>query len=199
MGLNVAQKDDSMQDLDQTSPDPRPTLTTERLVLRPFQLSDAKRVQQLAGHALVAATTATIPHPYPDGAAEAWINTHAKWFRLGQAAPFAITLKSSQLLIGCIDLAIAAAHARAELGYWMGVDYWSRGYCSEAATRVIDYGFRELHLNKITSHHLGNNPASGRVMAKAGMTKEGLLRKHFIKNGVVQDMEVYGLVREDLC
>jgi ribosomal-protein-alanine N-acetyltransferase len=187
-----------MQDLNQSTPDLRPTLTTERLVLRPFQLGDATAVQHLAGHALVAATTATIPHPYPDGTAEAWITMHRKWFQLGQVAPFAITLKASHALIGCIDLAITAAHARAELGYWIGVDYWNHGYCSEAAKSVVEYGFRELRLNKITSHHLSTNPASGQVMIKAGMMKEGLLRKHFIKNGVPQDLEVYGLLREEL-
>ncbi len=60
----------------------QPTLHTPRLILRPFQLSDASAAQQLAGAAEVAAMTLTIPHPFGDGIAESWIATHrAAWGR----------------------------------------------------------------------------------------------------------------------
>jgi RimJ/RimL family protein N-acetyltransferase len=178
----------------QTIQDLQPGISTPRLILRPFQVEDAKRVQQLAGHPLVAATTATIPHPYADGVAESWIRQHLIWFQSGQAVHFAIVLKSLNSMIGCIDLSINPHHSRAELGYWVGVDFWNQGYCTEAAKAVIDFGFTNLKLNKITSRHLSSNPSSGRVMVKAGMHREGLLRREFLKNGQFYDIEVYGLL-----
>ena len=95
-------------------------LTIETLRLWPFALADAARVQQLAGHADVAATTAYVPHPYPDGAAEDWIGEHAEDFQRGIAVQFAIVLKATDELIGCIDLVdICKQHCKAKLGYWM--------------------------------------------------------------------------------
>jgi len=171
-----------------------PTLLLNRLVLRPFELSDSKEVQRQAGNPQVAATTATIPHPYPDGAAEEWIAKHPEWFAKGIAVDWAIELKEEKKLIGCISLGISKAHKRAELGYWVGVDFWNKGYCSEAAVGAIRYAFDTLKLNKITSRHMSENPSSGKVMINAGMEKEGYLKQDFYKNGKYVDMVVYGLL-----
>jgi hypothetical protein len=67
----------------------QPTLTTERLILRPFVPADAKAVQRLAGDRAIADTTERIPHPYEDGMAEAWIATHAQQFRERKGCTFA--------------------------------------------------------------------------------------------------------------
>jgi [ribosomal protein S5]-alanine N-acetyltransferase len=80
---------------------------------------------------------------------------------------FAITLAEDGL-IGAIGLMIQAAFARAEMGYWMGVPYWSNGYTTEAAAEVARYGFEELGLNRIHACYVTHNPASGRVMQKLG-------------------------------
>jgi RimJ/RimL family protein N-acetyltransferase len=184
----------------------RPTLETTRLLLRPFALSDAKDVQRMAGHPLIAATTASIPHPYPDGAAEDWIGRQAEWFEQKQNVHFAITLRAHQTanqkptpeLIGCISLfGYSALHAKAELGYWIGIEHWNKGFCTEAAQSVVDYGFERMNLNKITARHIDTNPSSGRVMTKTGLTKEGVLRQDHFKNGVFHDMLIYGLTRSD--
>ena len=68
--------------------DPQPTLETERLILRPFRLDDAKRVQLLAGRREIASTTLNVPHPYEDGMAEQWISTHESVFQAGRGVPF---------------------------------------------------------------------------------------------------------------
>jgi len=175
-----------------------PTLRTKRLILRPFDITDAAKVQQLAGHPLVAATTANIPHPYPDGAAEEWIALHGDWFRKGVGAQFAMTLLNTKELIGCISLmSISKSNYKAEIGYWVGVDFWNKGICSEAATAIFDFAFEKLGLNKITARHMTNNPASGRVMLKLKMKKEGLLRQEVFKNGQFYDLEVYGILRSE--
>jgi hypothetical protein len=88
-----------------------PGLTTERLLLRPFSLSDAKDVQRLAGDRSIADTTFNIPHPYEDGQAEQWISRHTEFFDKGTGNHFAITAKTDGLLIGAISLMnIRAGH-----------------------------------------------------------------------------------------
>jgi ribosomal-protein-alanine N-acetyltransferase len=175
----------------------QPTLETERLVLRPFRLADARDVQRLAGDRAIAETTATIPHPYPDGAAEAWIATHPDRFAGGDSVTFAITRRNDGVLLGAIGLEINAEMQRAELGYWVGKPYWNHGYCTEAAQAVVRFAFKALGLRRVFARHYGRNAASGRLMQKAGMRHEGTLRQHTVKWGVVDDMEVYGVLRDE--
>lgn len=176
---------------------PRPTLNTQRLVLRPFEMSDAPAVQRLAGTKEVARTTAKVPHPYLDGMAESWIGTHQRSWTLGEAAQFAITLKETGELVGNISLVISKGHRRAELGYWIGAEFWNRGFATEAAGAVIEFGFKRLNLNKIAARHLDINAASGRVMVKNGMTQEGHLKQEFLKDGKFHGMVVYGLTVQE--
>ena len=170
---------------------------TKRLFLRPFELSDAPRVKELAGDKAIADTTLTIPHPYEDGMAEEWISTHQPRFEAGELVNYAITLKSTQELIGAIGLAINKRFNRAELGYWIGKGYWNNGYCTEAAKVMLEYGFSKLDLHKITATHITRNSASGNVMRKLGMRKEGCFREHVIKWEKFEDVVSYGILRKD--
>jgi len=175
----------------------RPTLETDRLVLRPFELSDAQRVQLLAGDRAIAATTALIPHPYEDGMAEQWIGAHQERFEKDEGVDFAITLKSNRELIGAIGLGLRRNDEYGILGYWIGKPYWGSGYCTEAARAVLQYAFGELQMNRVYAHHLQHNPASGRVMQKIGMQHEGHLRQHAKKWGEFLDVEAYGILRSE--
>lgn len=171
-----------------------PTLNTERLILRPFRSTDAPRVQELAGAREVYATTERVPHPYERGMAEQWIASHDSLFASGEIA-LAITRAEDGLLMGSISLRVVEAHRRASLGYWLGTPYWGRGYCTEAAKAMIGYGLDDLGLHRITAQHMLGNPASGRVLVKAGMRREGELVDEFLKDGVFHTMAVYGIVR----
>ncbi len=175
----------------------RPTLSTERLLLRPFTLADAPEVQRLAGDKAIASTTENIPHPYEDGMAEEWISTHEPRFERGELVNFAIVLRESDALIGAVGLIIEKKNQRAALGYWMGKPYWGNGYCTEAARAVVRYGFEALGLNRISSTHMKRNPASGRVMQKIGMSHEGSLRKHVVKWDALEDIEMYSILRNE--
>lgn len=157
-------------------------------------MADAPQVQLLVGEFAVADTTLNIPHPYEDGMAESWISAHAENYESGKIATFAITLKEDGTLIGAIGLVISPRFQRAELGYWMGTPYWNQGFCTEAARAIVDFGFSVLKLHKICAHHLTRNPASGRVMQKIGMSREGTLREHTIKWGRFEDLDAYGLI-----
>ncbi len=174
-----------------------PILETARLRLRPFTPGDAPTVRALAGDARVAATTANIPHPYPEGLAERWIGRQAEKAARGEFYTWAIAREEDDALLGAISLGVDAAHRRAEIGYWLGVPHWNRGYTTEAARRVVAFGFEGLGLNRVQSTHLPRNPASGRVMEKAGLRYEGLLRGYIVKDGTPEDIAIYALTRAD--
>jgi RimJ/RimL family protein N-acetyltransferase len=172
---------------------------TERLLLRPFALSDAPDVQRLAGDRAIAETTTAIPHPYEEGNAERWIGTHAEAFAQGTMVNFAITAQTDGSLVGAMGLMnISREHLHAELGYWIGVPFWGRGYATEAARAVLRYAFESLELHRVHATHFGRNPASGRVMQKIGMTWEGCSRQHIRKWGVFEDLVRYGILRSEL-
>ena len=175
----------------------QPVLTSERLLFRPFSLSDAPTVQILAGERAIAATTLNIPHPYGDGVAEEWISHHHEDYNTGKSVTYALMLQETDLLVGGIGLSFEKEYEHAELGYWIGVPYWSWGYCTEAARRLLQYGFIERGLNRIWARHFCLNPSSGRVMQKIGMQYEGCLRQQVKKWGEFQDMMFYGILRED--
>ncbi len=186
-----------MKKTEQNQEDFNLVLKSERLILRPFTPAVAADVQRLAGDRAIADTTERIPHPYETGMAEAWIATHAPRFANRQALEMAVVLKNTNQLIGAVALTLAMAHRRGVLGYWIGLPFWGQGYATEAARAMLNYGFHELGLQRIQAQHLSRNPASGKVMQKLGMKHEGHLRAHVLKWGVSEDVDVYGILRDD--
>lgn len=175
-----------------------PTLRTQRLVLGAFELGDAAELQRLAGAREIADTTLAIPHPYELDHALAWIGQQRREAVRGRATNFAIRLSSSGTLIGSVGLRdIDREHLQAELGFWIGREWWGQGYAREAAARIIRFGFESLGLNRICAHHMTRNPAAGKVLLAAGMQREGLLRQRVRKWGVYEDVVVYAVLRED--
>lgn len=174
-----------------------PTLRTERLLLRGFTLADAPRVQELAGSREVASTTLSMPHPYEDGVAEAWIQGHVPaWEEKGRLT-LAVTTDSDGL-IGSIGLHHPEpTHRHAELGYWIGAPYWNRGFATEAARAVLDFGFGELGLHRIQARYFPRNAASGRVLHKLGMVHEGTMREHVWRWDRFEDLECYAVLEHE--
>lgn len=178
--------------------DCQPTLNIKRLILRPFRPGDAGELHQLVSAPEIAATTLRIPHPYPKGLAEQWIAGHPELFETGDGVIFAIVHRREGALVGCIGLECDAENRIAELGYWIGVPYWNRGYASEAARMVLAFGFAYFGLHAIKSSHFASNPASGRVMQKIGMKYEGRRREHIYKEGRgYEDLVDYGILSGD--
>jgi RimJ/RimL family protein N-acetyltransferase len=83
------------------------------------------------------------------------------------------------------------------MGFWIGVPSWGRGYATEVARRVVGYAFEELKLNRVYAHHMVRNPASGRVLEKVGMRREGLLRQRVRKWGVFEDVVLLAILHDD--
>lgn len=171
-----------------------PIVQTRRLELRRFTEADIPELVPLIGARQVAANTLRIPHPYTTEDAKEFLAVSTT--RLDFS--FAIVLRSPGRLIGGVGLHPDGQHQRAELGYWIGVPYWRRGYATEAAQAVVRYGFDELKLNRIFASHFRQNPASGRVLKKIGMRHEGRLRQHVLKWGQFMDVEIYSILREEL-
>ena len=174
----------------------QPILETSRLKLRPFVPSDTADVQSMAGDYELAKMTLNIPHPYPPGAAEKWISTHQKNWESWEQVTWAVCLSKDDKLIGCVGLVINGKHYRGSLGYWIGFSHWKNGFCTEAATAVVDFGFQHLKLHRIEATHLTKNPASGAVMRKIGMKHEGTMHHYVLKNGVFEDIEQYAILTE---
>ena len=133
----------------------------------------------------------SIPYPYPDDGATTWIATA----RPGR--DFAIALRETDDVIGGISLFESEQHRRAALGYWVAIELWGRGYATEAVRAVVDYGFRGLALNRVYAECHGDNPASRRVLEKAGMTFEGRLRRHSFRVDRFADKLLFGVLRDE--
>ncbi|WP_371817508.1 GNAT family N-acetyltransferase [Virgibacillus sp. MSJ-26] len=172
------------------------TLETDRLILRPFGMDDATRVQELAGNEDVAKTTLGIPHPYPIDAAESWIESHLRMVKNG-TFPFAMVLKSESILVGTMTIRVNKPHKKGELAYWVGKAYWGNGYATEAAAEIVRHSFEDLNLNRVWARAMSKNPASVKVMKNIGMKKEGVLKQDIIKLGVFEDSEIYGLIKSE--
>ncbi|PSW20880.1 N-acetyltransferase [Photobacterium sanctipauli] len=172
----------------------QPSLTTPRLLLRPFQLSDAPKVQALAGDKDIANGTVNIPHPYYDGLAGQWIGKLLAGWNSGEQAIYAITLKSNFQLVGCIGLHNIQG-GRAKLGYWIGVPYWGKGYCTEAAERITEYGFNRLSLDTIYGQHFARDTNAGRVMQNIGMAHIATKTDAIRVNMISENLEYYEMQR----
>ena len=175
-----------------------PTIHTERLTLRPFSKSDADDVCRMAGSRKIAEFIPNMPHPYEPGMAEAWIATHDDAWEKRTGVQFAIALKQTAELIGTIGLiGIHATDRCAELGYWIGEDHWGSGYASEAARRVVQYGFEDLDLLRVHAAAFARNTTSHKVLENAGMQHEGTLRQHVSNFGQQDDFVLFGVLREE--
>lgn len=174
-----------------------PRIEAGRIALRPFTPDDAETVEVLIDDAEVAAGTLTIPHPYPKGAARPWIEAQVESYRAGKSITWAVVTAPADQLLGAISVRLTPAHHRAEIGYWIARASWGNGYATDAVRAVLAFGFEKLELHRIDAHHFVENPASGRVMLKAGMRSEGRRRGAVWRDGVPRDLEEYAILRSD--
>ena len=146
-----------------------PVLETERLVLRAPRLEDAKAVAVLANDRRIAENTRRIPHPYTCADAEDFI---AAVKAAGGETAFLITLSDSTLIGACgLNMTEGPAH---EIGYWLGVPFWGKGFGTEAARALIDYAFTELGHDALQAGARVTNPASRRILEKCGFQWTGV-------------------------
>ncbi|MBL7932361.1 MAG: GNAT family N-acetyltransferase [Bacteroidia bacterium] len=91
-----------------------------------------------------------------------------------------------------------AMHKRAEIGYMMyKEDFRRKGYMEEAVRKILDYGFNTMELMRIEATISPTNDASLNLIRKFGFKQEGLLRNHYIHEGIIQDSVIFGLLKEE--
>jgi RimJ/RimL family protein N-acetyltransferase len=145
-----------------------PVLATERLVLRAPQFDDAKAIAGLVNDRRIAENTLRIPHPYGLADAESFIATANT--DDGERA-FLITRGAA--VLGACGIARRDGE-EPEIGYWLGVAFWGRGYATEAARGVIDHAFGDLGYDCLAGGARVSNPASRRVLEKCGFQWTGV-------------------------
>ena len=150
-----------------------PTVETERLIMRPMRQSDREDMYQYARREDVTEFLLWSPHPSPSYTAD-YLRYIESRYRLGDFYDWAVVEKESGRMIGtCGFTAIDAANRSAEIGYVLNPDYHGRGYGTEAARRVVRFGFEILSLHRVEARFMKGNEASLHVMDKLGMRFEG--------------------------
>lgn len=155
--------------------------------MRVQELADDKELAHIIG----------LPFPYKLEFSQNWIATHPQSIEEGDEFPLAIVSKIDNGIVGTITIRVDKINNRGELGYWVGRDYWGQGSATEAVQEMIRFGFHHLRLNKIWASAIKRNLASIQVLKKAGLRKEGSLRQHKQLLDRYEDVEVFGLLKED--
>jgi RimJ/RimL family protein N-acetyltransferase len=160
--------------LDRTAPEtlrqrPIPVLETERLILRAPRFEDAEAIAALVNDRRIAENTSRIPHPYALADAHAFVTATNTDDR---ESSFLIGT-SNRSIIGCCGIAKLDGETP-EIGYWLGVPFWGKGYATEAARAVIDHAFGDLGYDTLLAGARVSNAASRRVLEKCGFQWTGV-------------------------
>lgn len=173
-----------------------PQLETTRLKLRRVKPSDAEAIFDYASRPDVTAHLTWPTHKSLEDTYR-FIQSLQYGYCEGTAADWGIIFKENERFIGTIGFAHASRiHGYGEVGYVLHPDFWGQGIVAEALHAVIDFAFTH-GLNRVEAVHAIENPASGRVMEKAGMTYEGILRKRYSLQGSQRDVRMYSILRSE--
>lgn len=173
-------------------------LETERLILRRFNTMDAENMYKNWASDTEVTKFLTWPVHASVEVSKNIITTWEKDYTLSEYYQWCIELKTTGEAMGSISVVHVINNISAlEIGYCIARDYWGLGIASEAFTAVISYLFNEVRANRIEARHDVNNPASGKVMEKCGLVKEGIKRQGDRNNVGICDVAIYGLLKED--
>jgi len=167
-------------------------LKLARCTLRPWRVGDEASLVRNANNRRVWRNLSRLPHPYTTSDADDWIG------RASAQSPvtdFAITVDGEAVGGIGVELGRDVFYRSAEIGYWLGEPYWGRGIATEALRAMTEYAFVTFDLCRLQAGVFEWNPASMRVLEKAGYTLEARHRKNVTKDGETIDRVVYALVR----
>lgn len=174
-----------------------PALETERLILRKLRPEDDRDVFDYASNPEVSKQVVWDTHESIEDS-RSFIAAVMELYENGEVATWGIEHRESGKLIGTAGFAYwNIPHARAEIGYALGERYWGRGYMTEAARAMLDFGFNTMGLNRIEARCELENRGSERVMEKIGMSLEGVIRQHMYVKGSYRDLKLYSILRSE--
>jgi [ribosomal protein S5]-alanine N-acetyltransferase len=170
-------------------------ISTARLTLRRWQLSDAEDVLAYAQDPEWSRYLHVLPTPYERRHAEEFV---ARQVLLNPVLNPSWAVVLDGAVVGGINLRLRPEHRLGDLGYSIARSHWNRGCTTEAAGAVVDTAFATYpDLNRIRAFADARNTASQRVMEKLGMTKEGTLRQNRVERGTFVDETWFGLLRHE--
>lgn len=182
-----------------TAPDffvEQPTIVTERLLLRPIAMSDAQEIYAYCCRDEVTKFVRFETHKSLEET-EAFIASILSNDERGMV--WTIVLPDSNKVVGTIGCHnIAIEHKKLEIGYALSNDYWNKGITTEAVAGLIKTIFEQTLINRIEALAMIANPASSKVMEKAGMKFEGVLREYAMMKGRLETMNMYAIIRSDI-
>lgn len=174
-----------------------PDLETDRLLLRPFRMRDWEDVYRYSSDPEVARYVLWDAHRSPADSRE-FLRYMLRLYHNGLPSSWAIVLKSTGTVIGSIGFMwLDDRSDSAEVGYSLARTYWNQGLMTEALRAVLRCGFTDLRLNRIEAQHDVRNPASGKVMQKCGMRREGILRSRVKNKKEYVDVAVWSVLASD--
>lgn len=172
-------------------------LETDRLILRKFKYSDAEYMFKNWGSDPKVSKFLSWSTHSDVNVSQKIINNWIEEYN-NNIYNWAIELKSIHEAIGAISIVeLDQASEACEIGYCISSRYWNEGFTSEAFKAVINYLFKEVHINRIAAKHDIDNPASGRVMKKCGLTYEGTLRESKKIKGKLGSFAVYSILKSE--
>ena len=171
-----------------------PVLHTERVILRQVRYSDAASMFAYSSDDEVARYVLWEPHRSRLDSVEA-IRELKRQYRHGWPSSYAIVLQETGAMIGTIGyMWLNTENCSAEIGYSLSRAYWNRGYMTEALKALIRFSFETLRLHRLEAQHDIRNPASGKVMQKAGMIREGTLTDRIYNKGQYCTVALYATI-----
>ncbi|WP_315723658.1 MULTISPECIES: GNAT family N-acetyltransferase [unclassified Bradyrhizobium] len=163
-------------------------LETQRLTLRPPVLADVTAIARLANDRRIAENTRRLPHPYSEVDAARFVRA------LEHSGETAFVIEHLDAPIGMVGINRPAS-GRAELGYWLGVEHWGRGFGTEAARAAIDDFFETSEDNVLIGHARVSNPASRNILEKCGFQWTGVELHRFEVLGSSAPVDAFRLTR----
>jgi ribosomal-protein-alanine N-acetyltransferase len=162
-------------------------------ILRGWHIGDATSLQKHADNPNISAFLMDrFPYPYTVEVAEDWINSQQ------DQQPFVnFALAIEDNVVGGVGFELREDVYRktALIGYWMSEDHWGKGIMTQAVKLAVNYAFAHLDIIRVQAGVLSKNPASMRVLEKAGFIKEGIMRKAVIKHGEIMDEHLYAILK----
>ncbi|MGE7218534.1 GNAT family protein [Priestia koreensis] len=175
-----------------------PMIETKRLILRKIEMNDARRMfDYIFSDRRVMDNLIKGPHKEISETIDR-LTEITNHYVSENFCYWGIEMKESGELIGTIDLYnIDDGTENCEVGYNIGFNWWNQGYGSEALHAIVEFAFRFMNIHKISATHNIDNPASGRIMLKVGMKREGIIRHMIRKNNQYKDCGIYGILQQE--